>query len=109
MSKESKDKTPQIYTHTPARSKHIYIVLYTQTPLLLYHYPVEKNIDLGNEKTSTSGDNLAICDESEPKPGGLKMGPAGLRKMLEGSSQSLGGGNSKIFYFHPENWGRFPF
>ena len=21
----------------------------------------------------------------------------------------LGGGNSNIFYFHPENWGRFPF
>ena len=20
----------------------------------------------------------------------------------------LGGGNSNIFYFHPENWGRFP-
>ena len=24
------------------------------------------------------------------------------------SQQQLGGGNSNIFYFHPENWGRFP-
>ena len=27
---------------------------------------------------------------------------------LPGKSD-LGGGNSNIFYFHPENWGRFPF
>ena len=24
------------------------------------------------------------------------------------SNARLGGGNSNIFYFHPENWGRFP-
>ena len=98
----SQNKTPQIYTHTPARSKHI--ALYAQTPFLLYHYPVEKKIDLGYEKTNNSGDNLAICDESEPKPGGLKMGPARLTKMLVGSSRSLGGGNSNIFFFTPKIW-----
>jgi len=25
------------------------------------------------------------------------------------SRMTLRGGNSNIFYFHPENWGRFPF
>ena len=25
------------------------------------------------------------------------------------ANKHLGGGNSNIFYFHPENWGRFQF
>ena len=28
---------------------------------------------------------------------------------IGGYNVVLGGGNSNIFYFHPENWGRFPF
>jgi len=26
----------------------------------------------------------------------------------DGETKVLGGGNSKIFYFHPENWGNDP-
>ena len=34
----------------------------------------------------------------------------GTNKNKKGSKQViLGGGNSNILYFHPENWGRFPF
>ena len=31
------------------------------------------------------------------------------RKVHQIKTNPLGGGNSNIFYFHPENWGRFPF
>ena len=37
-----------------------------------------------------------------PPPG------SGLSR-YKGPETQLGGGNSKIFYFHPENWGRFLF
>jgi len=42
----------------------------------------------------------------------LKKNIGGFRgevKMVVSRKALLGGGNSNIFHFHPENWGRFPF
>ena len=33
----------------------------------------------------------------------------GASRIPKKPAKELGGGNSNIFYFHPENWGRFPF
>ena len=38
---------------------------------------------------------------------GLMSGMQKLASYIRGYNK-LGGGNSNIFYFHPENWGRFP-
>lgn len=77
MSKESKDKTPQI-THTPARSTFIYVIIYTDPFFAVSFFLRKEDTSTLAFKNISSGDNLAICDESEPKPGGLKMGPAGV-------------------------------
>ena len=51
------------------------------------------------------------CEFHETNQGvvfpGLMSGMQKLASYIRGYNK-LGGGNSNIFYFHPENWGRFP-
>ena len=52
--------------------------------------------------TFLEGSFLWPSGESQEKNGGFR----GELKMVVSRKALLGGGNSNIFHFHPENWGR---
>ena len=51
------------------------------------------------------------CGVDSPIPAGTFnwMTKPSAKQRLELFNKKLGGSNSNISYFHPENWGRFPF
>ena len=59
---------------------------------------------LAPEGISSTG--RSVADVARQKQGGV---PRGVWSPMGVKNRELGGGNSNIFYFHPEPWGNDPF